>query len=657
MSEISYPFPLDPIAACSSAEGVTQMCDAALSRANQLMTELRNVSDAGISWDTTFGRFDAIIQSLQESTSLPQLLSVVHPDATVRDAARACEPTADRVHTALLMDDGIASVLMNASTKLTDLAPERARFIKHVLRDYRRNGLSLDADGRARLKALNEEITTRSQQFDTNIASTILSISIYPEQLDGLPQSYIECHPVNADGLVVITTDYPDYFPFLRYATDRVAARELCTLFNNRAAETNLPILDELIRLRSEKAHLLGYPTWAAYVLEPRMATSPEIVRSFIGDLHRSLKPLRDKEFALFRDEAKTVGLVDEPVSAADATYLEDRIIAKKFTLDTKRLSEYFQVDAVRDGIMAVASKMYQISFEPVNAPVWHEDVHPFEVRDNTTGEVLGRVFLDLYPREEKYKHAAVFEIREAVCRTDGSRVLPLAALVCNFSKPGSSPALLSHEEVTTFFHEFGHLLHHVFSMSTLARYAGTNVERDFVEAPSQIFEEWGWSHEVVDSFAKHYETGEKIPTDLFEALLASRRFGESVFTERQLLLAMLDQVYATRDPGFGTTAVLEEVHAEFSPFARVPGTHFQASFGHLVGYDAAYYGYQWARSIAFDLFTRFQNEGMMNARTAREYRERILSRGGMADGAVLAATFLGRPLNAGAYKHYLGML
>lgn len=618
------------------------------------LRRLNEASDVPLTWDATFGRFDAIVQSVQEAMALPQLFSVAHPDAVVREAALACDPKADRVHTALLMDDAIAVVLTRASASLVNLQPVQTRFVEHVLRDYRRNGITLDAEGRTRLKALNEKLTALGQQFEKHIAESGASITIRPDQLAGLPPAYLEAHVPDADGRVTITTDYPDYFPFMRYATDRVAARELFTLFNNRAAEGNLPILDQLIQLRAEKAHLLGYPMWAAYVLEPRMAKSPEIVRDFIANLHQSLHPLRDGEYGAFREAAQEAGLSDDPVSASDAAYLEDRLVAKRFTLDTKRLSEYFEVNAVRDGIMAVASQLYGISFEPSNASAWHEDVRPYDVSDAVTAELLGRVFIDLHPREGKYKHAAVFGIREAVVASDGSRILPMAALVCNFPKPGGTPALLSHGEVTTFFHEFGHLLHHIFSMSMLASASGTNVERDFVEAPSQMFEEWAWSREVLDLFARHHETGEKIPSELFDALLVSRTFGEAIGTERQLLLASLDQQYATREPGFDTTRVLEEVHAEYSSFGRVPGTYFQAAFGHLVGYDAAYYGYQWARSIAFDLFTRFQNEGMLNVETAKKYREEILSRGGMMDATDLTEAFLGRPCNAEAYKRYL---
>jgi thimet oligopeptidase len=317
-------------------------------------------------------------------------------------------------------------------------------------------------------------------------------------------------------------------------------------------------------------------------------------------------------------------------------------------------LSEYFEVRAVEQGIMEIASALYNVSFKPVEAPVWHPDVRPFDVL-NPDQTVLGRVYLDLYPRDGKFKHAAVFGLREAFTHPDGSRQLPVAALVCNFPKPGDAPALLTHSDVTTFFHEFGHLLHHTFSQSRYASFAGTNVARDFVEAPSQMFEEWAWQRETLDRFARHHQTNAPLPDALLTALHRSRTFGEGIRNERQLFLAALDQAYHTGEPGLDTTRVMEDMHAEYSPFARVPDTTFQGTFGHLVGYDAAYYGYQWARSLSFDLLTRFTSEGMMNTKVAQEYRTAILEPGGSIDETQMVTTFLGRPPNAEAYKTFLG--
>ena len=296
---------------------------------------------------------------------------------------------------------------------------------------------------------------------------------------------------------------------------------------------------------------------------------------------------------------------------------------------------------------------MYGIQFRDVrNAPKWHPDVRVLDVYDHD--KRLGRIYLDLYPREGKYKHAAMFEIRSGKRLADGRYLEPMAALMCNFPKPGATPALMSHPDVATFFHEFGHVLHHVLTRQDLASYAGTNVARDFVEAPSQLFEEWAFRRETLDLFAKHYQTGAKIPDKLFEALTRSRAFGRALATERQLSLAMLDFDYHTRPVPMDTDKVFNEVMSKTQHFSYLPGTHFQATFGHLMGYDAGYYSYQWALAIARDLLTRFDKDGYMNTGTAAEWRKDVLEQGAGDDENNLVTAFLGRPSNLKAYSRFL---
>ena len=646
--------PKDPVQQGLTAAGITKLCDEALGQAQALIEALRG-QQGELTWRNTFGRFDAIIQAIQQASTVPQLFGVVHPELEVREAALTCEPKVDAFTTALFMDDAVASVLRTFATQKPALSPVQQRFVEHTLRDYRRNGLELDAKGRERLRELNEELTKAGQAFEKNLADTTLSLEISVDQLAGLPENYIQSHPADKNGRVRLTTNTPDYVPFLKYAKDRNAARELYALANNRAADKNLPLLDTLLTLRYEKAKLLGYATWADYVLEPRMAKNAATVKTFSDDLHSALKPKREEEFQAFKDMAASLGAdAAIPIPASDASYLEDKIYEQRYAFDSKRLNEYFEIGTVQQGIMDIASRLFAVTFERSSAPVWHPDVQAFDVR--SANGAIGRIYLDLYPRDNKYKHAAVFGLRDTYRRGDGVRELPYAALVCNFPKPGTSPSLLSHDDVTTFFHEFGHLLHHILSTSELAAFAGTSVARDFVEVPSQLFEEWAWTRETLDLFARHHLTGERIPEDLFQALLATRTFGEVTAAERQLFLGTLDQAYHTREPGLDTTQVVEELSKEYSSFARIPGTHFQATFGHLVGYDAAYYGYQWALSLAFDAFTRFQSEGMLDEKVATDYRKTILEPGGSKDEAALMQDFLGRPANNEAYKKFLGI-
>ena len=652
------PLDVDPVAVGLTPEGITRLCDESLARAAALLDEVRLLStakDDALTWDATLKKLDASELALRNAGEFPGLMAVAHPDKAVRDAAKKCEPKIEKFSTGIFLDATLASVFKRYAAKKEALSPPRARLLEHTLRDYRRNGLELDPTGQKRLRELNEELTKLAQDFETNLAESTLSIEVDPKQLDGLPASYVESHKPGASGKVKLTTDYPDVFPYLQYAKDRTAALELFKKFDDRAADKNVAILEKILALRAEKAKLLGYPTWADYVLEPRMAKTSKTVAAFLEGLKQHLAKAGKSEMGEFvAMHAKLGGKRCDEIPPSDRLYLEDKIRSAKYGLDSKEVSKYFEVSKVKQGILDITAKLFGVRYREIDAPKWSPDVQAMEIAD-AAGKPLGRFYFDLYPRADKYKHAAVFGIRETRTMEDGSRLLPIAAIVCNFPQPGKgAPALMSHQDVTTFFHEFGHVLHHLLSESELASFAGTSVARDFVESPSQMLEEWAWSKETLDLFAKHHETGEPLSAKLFDAMNRSRGFGRAISTQRQLFLAALDQTYHTRASGFDTTKVFAEVHDAYMPFKHVEGTHFQATFGHLMGYDAGYYGYQWALSIARDLFTRFEKEGMMNTKTAADYRASVLAPGGSEDEAAMVSRFLGRPPSDEAYKRFL---
>ncbi|MDB5219699.1 MAG: Thimet oligopeptidase [Myxococcaceae bacterium] len=668
------PFDVDPIAVglgrsqpgpgtdadvARARDGIVRLCDESLARANATLDEVRAMDtrpDADLTWDTTVGGLDRAKIALRNAGDFPSLMAVAHPDDGVRDRAKGCEPKVDRLETGMWLDGALARVVKRYAAKKEPLTGERARLLAHTLRDFRRNGLELDAKGQGRVREINEELTKLGQDFDANLAASHLSIDATLAQLDGLPKEWLASHKPDPAGKIQISTDYPDYFPVLTYAKDRKLALDLYRQFENRAADKNVAVLDRILLIRDEKAKLLGYPTWADYVLEPRMAKDAKTVATFLDGLKKHLAKKGDAEMAEFRAaHAKLGGKLSDPIPPSDRLYLEDQLRKTKYGLDSKEVSQYFEVRKVKEGLLTITSKMFGITYRRADLPTWHADVEPMEVVDTASGKVLGRFFFDLYPRAGKYKHAAVFSIRDTVKLQDGSRLVPMAAIECNFPRPGAGgAALMSHQDAVTFFHEFGHILHHVLSEAGLSSFAGTSVARDFVESPSQMLEEWAWAKETLDLFAVHHETGKPMPKTLHAAMLRSRGFGRALSTQRQLFLAALDQTYHTRTPPFDTTKVLQEVNDAYTPFKYVEGTHFQASFGHLIGYDAGYYGYQWALSIAQDLFTRFKKEGLLNTKTAADYRAAILARGASDEEANLVAKFLGRAPNDAAYKAFL---
>ncbi|MBN9167417.1 MAG: oligopeptidase A [Myxococcales bacterium 68-20] len=651
--------PGGPNDAALARAGIERLCDESIARAEATLAEIRALDggpDDALTWDSTAGKLDRARLALRNAGDFPALMAVSHPDDGVRERAKLCEPKIDKLDTALWLDPKLASVLKRYAAKKEALSPARARLVEKTLRDFRRNGLELDEKGQKRLREINEELTKLGLDFDSNIADSHLTVLATPAQLEGLPDSFIASHPPNKDGKIVLTTDYPDYFPVLTYAKDRKLALELYKQFENRAADKNIPVLDKVLALRSEKAKLLGYATWADYVLEPRMAKDPKTVATFLEGLRKHLAKKGQAELAEFKKaHVKLGGKATDVIPPSDRLYLEDQVRKAKYGLDSKEVSKYFEVRRVKDGLLDITSKLFGVRYRPAaGAPTWHPDVEAVEVTD-TSGKLIGRFYFDLYPREGKYKHAAVFSIRDTVKMADGSRLMPIAAIECNFPKPGgAAPALMSHQDAVTFFHEFGHVLHHLLSESELSSFSGTSVARDFVESPSQMLEEWAWNKDTLALFARHHDTNAPLPAPLHAAMLRSRGFGRAISTQRQLYLAALDQAYHTRPVPLDTTKVLAEVHDAYTPFKYVEGTHFQASFGHLIGYDAGYYGYQWALSIAQDLFTRFKKEGLMTPKTAADYRANILAPGDSDEAAKLVERFLGRPPSEAAYKAFL---
>ena len=646
----------DPVRLGMTVDGVKKLCDDHLAEAQKLLDQLRQLKGAPpdkITYESSIGTFDDIILEINAAGEFPYLMGVAHPDGAVREAAKSCEPRTDKFMTNLWLDADVAAVLKAYAAKGEALEGERARLLSDTLRDFRRNGFDLPLEKQARLKELNEQITDRGQDFTSNIASSTGSITVTKAQLEGLPPEYVASHAPDAAGNIKITTDYPDYYPFITYAKDRKAALKLYIEFTNRGGDRNVKLLETLIRLRDEKAKLLGYKTWADYAIEPRMAKTPETVRKFLTRVKDALKEPAKLELADFvKKHVELGGTKKDKLLPPDRYYLEDQVRASKFKLNSQELSEYFEVRAVTKGLLDITAKMYDLTLKEVPAEAWHPDVTAYEVWSKNAR--IGKFYLDLYSRPDKYKHAAMFNVRTAKRMKDGSYRTPMAALVCNFPKPGAQPALMQHDEVVTFFHEFGHVLHHLLTRSELATFSGTNTVRDFVEAPSQMFEEWAWSRSVLDLFAVHHKTGDKIPDSIFEALLASRSFGRALATQRQLFLAMLDLEYHSRPPPVDTTRVLKEVQAAFDAFPYVESTHFQSSFGHLVGYEAGYYGYQWALALSRDVLTRFRKEGLMSTTTAQAWRDEVLSKGGGADERAMIAKFLGREPNEQAYIGYL---
>ncbi len=596
--------------------------------------------------------FDALARPMDWLSSIAHLFFQTHPDADMRAAGAEIEQELQRFATELSLDAEVYARLAALDLSLAPDAVSR-RIVEHSLRDFRRAGVDRDEATRDRVRALREELVEIGQEFARNIASDVRSIRI-PEGhagLDGLPQDWIEAHPEADDGSVEVTTEPTDYLTFLKYSTDRDRRRELHLLFGARGAPANLPVLDRMLARRHELAGLLGYGSFADYATEDKMIGSADNAASFIDRIVGLTRDRARREIGELVEEIRQDFPDESFARDYDRFHYVDRVRARKYDFDARDARPYFPYEAVTRGVMETSGRLYGITFRRADVAVWHEDVIAFDVVEE--GEVIARLFLDMHPRADKFKHAAMFDL---VSGRDGERV-PQACLVCNFPQPtATDPALMEPRDVTTYFHEFGHLLHHLLSgRHAYVSVSGIATEWDFVEVPSQLYEEWARDAEVLATFAHHHESGEPIPADLVRRMRAAEEYGKGLNAAIQMFYAALSLEYYRRDPeGLDTTSVVRELKARHIPFAPFEeGTTMQTAFGHLDGYNALYYTYMWSLVLAKDIYSAFDGD-LMNTETARRYRETILAPGGSRDAADLVEAFLGRPFDFAAFERWL---
>jgi thimet oligopeptidase len=594
-------------------------------------------------------RYDTAVGLLADAASRASLARNVHPDEAMRNAASGCESDVDKATTELSLDRPTYDALTRLNVSRADAATQY--YVSKTIRDFRRAGVDKDEAARARIKALREELVKLGQQFQANIASDVRTIELDPAELDGLPDDFTRAHPVNGHGKVALTTNNTDYQPFLSYAKSAKAREEFWRIYRMRGHPKNLPVLGRMLEARKELANLLGFPTWADYITGDKMIGTRQAASDFIQKIATAAddRLTADYKALLARKQRQTPGAA--AVDAWDSAYLQEQVKAEQYKFDSQSVRPYFEYRRVKQGVMDLTSRMFGITYRAVpDAAVWHPDVEAFDVLEGS--RLLGRIYLDMYPRDNKYKHYAQFTLING----KADRILPEGVLVCNFPKPGAEPALMQHSDVETFFHEFGHLLHHVLGGHTRwAGISGVATEWDFVEAPSQMLEEWVWTPETLQTFARHYQTNEPVPADLVKRMKAADEFGKGIFVRQQMFYAATSLELHTRDPkGLDTGKVVAELQNKLTPFKFVDGTHFEESFTHLDGYSAIYYTYMWSLVIAKDMFTVFSKQGLLNPEAARLYRRTVLEPGGSKPAADLVKDFLGRPYTFEAYREWL---
>ncbi len=589
-------------------------------------------------------KYNTILVHVDEVLSTAALLSQVHPDAKIRTDAEACEQHASSFVTDLSLDKDIYEAMLSQEKHTLD--QEASRVLEHALRDFRRAGVNQDEKTRQKIKEIREELVKLGQEFGQNIRDERFVVSVKDsKELAGLPKDFIDNHKPNSEGLIEISTDAPDYLPVMHYAHSEKLKKDLRFKYLNRG-QKNGPVLQKIIEKRSELAQLLKYKSYADYVAEDKMIKSAANIHDFINNISDIAKSSADKEYKELLKFKKKSDKNAVRIEGYESAYLEQAYKKEVFDFDAQEARHYFSYNNVRDGLLEITSKLFDIRYEPVkDALVWHDSVQSYDLFDQR-GK-LGRIYLDMHPREGKYKHAAQFTARSGL----KDQQYPEGALVCNFPKD-----LMEHDQVVTIFHEFGHLLHHIFAGSQRwIPFSGVATEWDFVEAPSQFLEEWAWDAQVLALFAKHDQTKEPISEALVKKMRAAEEFGKGLLVRQQMFYAALSADYFDLDPkSFDMLEHLKKVQSHYSYFPYEEGTHFHYSFGHLDGYSAMYYTYMWSLSIAKDLLEPFKRDGLMNSKHATRFKDLVLKPGGSKDADELIKNFLGRPFSFDALKAWL---
>ena len=621
------------------AVGLRAAATNALAEARRRFNEIEAIAVEEVNARNILDAWDRAAILIEDAFGPISLLNSVHPDQAVRDAGDEALLEESSFITSLFQNE----LLFERVRTVKPHSGAEKQLQKDLLEAFEDSGVALPPDRRARFKKISDRLTELAQDFAKSIRENTTKLTFTPAECEGLPQSWLDRVPRDGQGNVVVGFDYPDYIPFLTNSRDEAARKRYYVAYTNRGTPKNLAILDEIVALRKEIAELYEVPSFAHYVTKRRMVENPETVLSFLDEVRSVVTEAEIRDLAEL--SAVKSEMTGQPVERAninrwDMSFYRERLREKRYAIDQEELRKYFPTAPSVSWMLDISERLYGMKFERTDVPVWHEDVIYLDVTDAESGERLGGIYLDLYPRDGKYKHAAAWPVRGVSRKLQRK---PISALVTNFNRDG-----LTHDELETLLHEFGHVLHGILSSTDYNQHSGTSVERDFVEAPSQMYEEWASRNESLSLLQNHGTDCPAIDEPLVKRLTAAAKFGAGIDYGRQWLYAAFDMALSSESPRRALEVWREMEGA--TPMGYVDGTSFPGTFEHIAsGYAAGYYGYMWAKVIALDLVSVFGAD-LMNQSIGRRMREMILSRGSEEPARSLVEQFLGRPVSSEAF-------
>ncbi len=639
----------------------------AIKQANARLDQIGKLKAREVTFENTIMALDTLLFHADKVANRIYLIKETHPDAEMRKTATRMIKQYQNWKVGLDYREDVYQAIKAFADQEPDLHSEDAKLLKETMRDYRRAGLNLSKSKQSEVEALRKELAGLTTDYDSNITKAEKALHFSKEELAGVPDRFLSNPDIKTgeNEYTVMANITWHFMTVMENAKKESTRKRLQIARYNLAKEKNVPLLKKILKLRAQIAAKLGYDSWADYRIEPRMAENAAKAQDFLKRLQDGLQPKFKEELAAFRElKADDTGRSEPTIHMWDWRYYSEQLKSERYSVNTEKLRSYFPYSQVLKGMFEIFESLFGLTIQRVAPPYkWVDNLRLYVVSDSDSGKPMGAFYLDMFPRKGKYNHFAQFGITPGKRLSDGRYQRPVVALICNFPSPqgDDTPSLLSHQQVETLFHEFGHALHSILTEADYKRFSGTSVARDFVEAPSQMLENWVWEKEVLDTFAAHYkDPSKKIPQETLQQMEAAKHATIATWYRRQLAFGLLDLELHDKQPSaqsWKPVATSNEIINDV--FLPVPeDTAFVASFGHLTGYDAGYYGYAWADAIAADMNTVFENaeNDYFDKEAGRRLRNRIYAPGGSKEPNELVQDFLGRSRSITPFLRSLGI-
>lgn len=640
-------------------EKMRSLADDDLGKARKKLDEIAKTPAEKVNLETLL-EFEEVLGA---DFPLGYILFIKHVavDKAQRDMADDIEKEVRKFANEVWGRKDLYDVLVQLEPQIDSFNPEDRMLLDKTLKEFRHRGAALDDDKRKEFLEIANNISILESDFQRVLNEITTTVPFTKEELQGVPPPVYES--LKKDGeKYLCPLDYPVYIPIVYYAKNSETRKRMMITYYQRGGSENSQRLSDALALRDRQAKLLGFSNFAEYVISMKMAKTPQRVFDFMNDLKTKLSKLSEKETSRLRElksKERNTPLEKTAMELWDIFYYHEMLMKELYAVDQNEVKEYFPIDSVINGVLYVYQLVLNLDFKEVNEPnVWYDDVREFVVTDKTNGQTLGVFYLDLYPRDGKFKHYAMFNFLERRVKDD-TTYLPICALVTNFDKPTKErPSLLNHNDVETFFHEFGHVMHVISNQTDYARFGLSGVLSDFGETPSMMFENWAWKEEVLTKLSRHYKNPEKkLPSDLLKRMIDAKLLDIGTLQLRQVAYSLIDMTYHT-EGAEDTSEVFRRIFQEITGYEMPNDTRMDAGFGHLMSslYTAGYYTYLWSKAYADDIFTKFEANGFMNPDVGTEYRRKILAPGGSLDPDDMVKSFLGREMNTDAFMKSLGL-